>query len=167
MIENIMTFIAIPLTLWLERRKAFSTLSAVMIFLLLLLHSMGAHYTYSEMPGFESLSQFFGFERNHYDRFVHFMFGFLIFLPLTEVFSKNIGDKKVILALTVFIIFGVSSLYEIFEWIAAISVEPKVGFSVLGSQGDIWDAQKDMVLAHLGALLAMMFWHKRVGVLKS
>jgi len=162
-VENIATFIALPLAFWLEKRHPFTNFSALLIFLFLLLHIVGAHYTYSEMPGLEAINDLLNFERNHYDRFVHFMFGFLIFLPLTEVLSKTIHSKAVILALSLFILFGVSSIYEIFEWIAAISMEPKIGFSVLGAQGDLWDAQKDMAMAHIGALFAMALWYKKIG----
>jgi putative membrane protein len=90
-----------------------------------------------------------------YDRLVHFCFGFLLFYPIREVFlrlskTKGFWGFWFPIELT----FALAAIYEIIEWLAAIIVDPAAGLAFLGSQGDIWDAQKDMLLAGLGALLA-------------
>lgn len=128
------------------------------------LHEIGAHYTYAEVPydqffitnlGF-SLNDFMGWERNHFDRLVHFLFGLLLAYPIREFYCR-IADSKGFwsyffpLELTM----AASMMFELFEWGAAEIFGGELGVAYLGTQGDVWDAHKDMALASLGALLAM------------
>lgn len=102
------------------------------------------------------MQQAFGFERNHYDRLVHFSYGLLLSYPLREVFLR-IATTRGIWGywLPIELTLAFSGLYEIAEWLAVAVVSPQAGAAFLGNQGDIWDAQKDMTMAGIGALIAM------------
>ncbi|HEX7043615.1 MAG TPA: DUF2238 domain-containing protein [Burkholderiales bacterium] len=143
----------------------FSRVSYALIFLFLCLHAVGSHYTYSLVPydrwfqtvfGF-SLDAALGFERNHFDRFVHFAYGLLLAYPVREIFIRIVdvrGFWGYFLPLD--ITLSTSALYELIEWAAAAVFGGDLGAAYLGAQGDPWDAHKDMALAGAGALLAML-----------
>ncbi|MDP1785255.1 MAG: DUF2238 domain-containing protein [Sulfuricurvum sp.] len=159
--ENILVVIALPVLIWADRRVTFSAVSLWMLFIFFVLHGIGAHYTYSEMPWFSSITHFFGFERNHYDRLIHFLFGFLIFLPFYELFVTFQKSKKFALLFTFIFLFAGSGTYEVIEWGATEITHAELGTAFLGTQGDEWDAQKDMALGHLGSILAFAFWYRK------
>jgi putative membrane protein len=99
----------------------------------------------------------FGLARNHYDRLVHFSVGLLLAYPVREVFLRVASTRDIwayYLPLDVTLAF--SALYEIVEWLVAATVAPEAGDAYLGTQGDIWDAQQDMLAAGIGALLCMI-----------
>lgn len=142
----------------------FSRVSYTLIFLFLCLHEVGSHYTYAEVPYEEwtqalfgrSLNEVMGWERNHFDRLVHFSYGLLLAYPIREVFLRvaNVrGFWGYFLPLDV--AMSTSMAYELVEWGAAALLGGELGMAYLGTQGDIWDAHKDMALASLGALIAM------------
>lgn len=148
-----------------RRRFLFSRASYVLIFVYLSLHTIGAHYTYSEVPydaawqrltGY-SLNAWLGWERNNYDRLVHFSYGLLLAYPLREVFLR-VADVRGFWAyfLPLDFTLSTSALYELIEWGAAELFGGDLGIAYLGTQGDVWDAQKDMALAGLGALIAIL-----------
>ena len=162
-IEHILTAAFLGLLIWTRRRFPLSNLSYTLIFLFLALHVVGAFYTYSEVPyqrwaaaiGVD-IDGLFGFKRNQFDRLVHFSFGLLLAYPAREVFvriAKVRGFWGYYLPLDV--MMSLSMVYELLEWGVAVVMAPDVGQSYLGTQGDEWDAHKDMALASLGALLAM------------
>ncbi|MCA9460481.1 MAG: DUF2238 domain-containing protein, partial [Nanoarchaeota archaeon] len=131
-------------------------LSYALIFIFLFLHSIGSHYTYSLVP-MDWFSNFFEVSRNHFDRIVHFCFGFLLVYPIRELYMRIIGVKGIwSFLLPINIVMSFSGFYELFEWAVAVIVAPEAGAAFLGSQGDIWDAQKDMALATLGAFITML-----------
>ncbi|GKS62798.1 membrane protein [Nitrospira sp.] len=142
-----------------------SPLSYVFIAAFLTLHTMGVHYTYAEMPMGDWVNRVLHMGRNHYDRVVHFSFGFLLTYPLEELFRLT-GTLRgwLVYYLPVMTILGLSGLWEIIEsWVARIA-HPDLGITYLGSQGDIWDAQKDMTAALYGSLLCMtilLLWRLR------
>ena len=118
------------------------------------LHTIGGHFTFARVP-FDFVTDTFGFERNHYDRVAHFSVGFYAFAIAELMWKKQWATSRIILALfPIFSILTVAAGYEIVEWQFAISVDAEAGTAVLGSQGDIWDAQKDMTADGLGAILA-------------
>lgn len=123
----------------------------------MVMHVIGSHYTYAEVPFGDTLQQWLGSDRNMYDRLVHFSFGLLLAYPVREVFMR-ISQAKGFWSyyLPVDLVLAGSAVYEIIEWITARNVDPLAGLAFLGSQGDIWDAQKDMLLAGCGALIAML-----------
>ncbi|MFH0710768.1 MAG: DUF2238 domain-containing protein [Pseudomonadota bacterium] len=166
LLENLMVFAALPLLIWSDQRFGFSNASVWMLFIFFVLHAIGAHYTYSEMPWFSSITQFFGFERNHYDRVTHFLFGFLLFLPFYELFITFHKSTKMLLTFTFIFLIAASGVYEVIEWIATEITHPKLGTAFLGTQGDPWDAQKDMLGCYLGSLLAFIYWSRQLLRLK-
>ena len=120
------------------------------------LHAIGAHYTYSEVPFGFWMQRTFGLTRNPFDRVVHLSFGLLLAYPIREVFLRVANARgfwAYYLPLDVTLAF--SALYEIMEMVVATMVAPGTGDAWLGTQGDVWDPQKDMGLAALGALLCM------------
>jgi putative membrane protein len=118
------------------------------------LHTIGAHYTYARVPLGDWLSPLFGEGRNDYDRLVHFAFGFLLAYPVQEVFERATNARGLLLRyVTGMTLVGLSGLWEVLEsWVARI-VSPELGAAYLGSQGDVWDAQKDIAAAFYGVLL--------------
>ena len=103
-----------------------------------------------------SLNQAMGWERNHFDRLVHFSYGLLLAYPIREVFLRVVdarGFWGYFLPLDV--TMSTSMIFELFEWAVAERVGGDLGMAYLGTQGDVWDAHKDMALASLGALIAM------------
>ncbi len=130
----------------------------------LCLHTVGAHYTYSEVPydaWFEqlagrTLNGLVGWERNNFDRVVHFAYGLLLAYPVREVFLR-VADVRGFWGylLPLDLTMSTSMLYELIEWGAAAAFGGELGQAFLGTQGDTWDSHKDMALASLGALLAM------------
>jgi len=141
-------------------RFRFSLGSYWLITVFLVLHIYGSHYTYAETPLGFRISDWFGWQRNHYDRMVHFAFGLLTTLPFMEYIHHRSGLRGRWLSLFgVCIILGWSAFYETMEMVAAVIVHPELGTAFLGTQGDQWDAQKDTGLAFLGSLLTIVWLH--------
>ncbi len=164
LLENIIVFVAVPLFILTFRRLRFSNLAYTALFAFLVLHEIGAHYTYSEVPydqWFEatlgrSLSELAGWERNHYDRLIHFLYGFLIFRLAWELQMARApatGIWRYLLPTTFMLSHSV--IYELVEWAAALIFGGELGMAYLGTQGDVWDAQKDVALAAAGTLSAL------------
>ena len=134
-----------------------SIASYVLIMVYLTLHTIGVHYTYAKVPAGLWLGQLFDLNRNHFDRIVHFSFGLLLTYPLEELFRVLAGIRGWMLYyLPVITILGLSGLWEIIESWAARVARPDLGLTVLGSQGDIWDPQKDMTAAFYGSILSVL-----------
>lgn len=154
LLENYLVFFFVPIIIILGRYFKLSKVSYTLIALFLILHIIGSHYTYSEVPFGYTLQDWFGGSRNMYDRIVHFSFGLLLFYPIREVFMRLAKVKGFwTYLLPIDLVSSFSVIYELLEWLAARNVDPAAGLAFLGSQGDIWDAQKDMALALLGACL--------------
>lgn len=142
-----------------------SNTSFLIIVIFMLFHMIGARWIYSYTPydqwindltGF-SINCFFGFQRNQYDRLVHFLFGFMIIIPLREIYSRWAKCPPGIPILLAFLsILSLSMLYEVFEWSISIFLSPEDVEAYNGQQGDYWDAQKDMALALAGALVMIL-----------
>ncbi|MFI4912035.1 MAG: DUF2238 domain-containing protein [Sedimentisphaeraceae bacterium JB056] len=136
----------------------FSNLAYFMMTVLVIMHTIGGHYTFARVP-FGFITELFNFSRNHYDRVAHFSVGFYAY-PIAEmVFQKRKVNTIITAAVFgIFAIFTVAGVYEIFEWQFALSADPEAGIEVLGSQGDIWDAQKDILADGLGSILAAVLF---------
>jgi putative membrane protein len=157
LLENLLVFLYGFLLLVTYRRFAFSNLSYGLFTVFLSLHLVGAHYTYAETPFGFWLQDLFALERNHYDRIVHFSFGLLIAYPFRELLLRAAGLRRSwSYLLSVAIVLAFSNFYEIIEAIVAEIVSPELGSAYLGTQGDIWDAQKDAFAAFLGAVMGML-----------
>ncbi len=164
LLENVIALAFVALLVATRNWLPLSRVSYTLIFLFLCLHTIGAHYTYSEVPydrWIRSLTgwspnEAFGWQRNHYDRFVHFCYGLLMAYPIREFFLR-VADARGFWGyfLPLDVTLSTSFLYELIEWGAATLLGGELGMAYLGTQGDVWDAHKDMALAALGALLAM------------
>jgi putative membrane protein len=165
LLENALVVLFVGLLFATYRRLTLSRISYLLIFVFLSLHLIGAHYTYSEVPydrWFEAvtgrnLNQLLGWERNNFDRVVHFSYGLLLAYPMREVFLRVVNLRGFWgyffpLDLTM----STSMIYELIEWGAAVAFGGGLGQAFLGTQGDVWDAHKDMALASSGALIAML-----------
>jgi putative membrane protein len=180
-LEHVLT-LALVACLWSTRHVfRLSNLSYSLIFVFLCLHVVGAHYTYSKVPyedGFGALAGWLGhpglrlgdalgWQRNLFDRLVHFSFGLLLAYPVREIFvriARVRGFWAYYLPLDVTISF--SAAYELLEWGVALVFGGETANTYLGTQGDVWDAQKDMALAALGGMISMLatalvHWHYR------
>ncbi len=163
-LENVLSLLT---AWWLLRRHRRAPLSNTAYALLLafgVAHEIGSHFTYAEVPydalaqslfGI-SISELLGVTRNHYDRLVHFSFGLLCYRPLAEVLRPQLmgASSAVRIVAPVTVVATISLIYEMIEWSAVEVFASDLGQAYLGTQGDIWDAQKDSVLALLGACLA-------------
>ena len=164
LLENMLLVPAFALLIWGWQRRLFSRVSHTLIFLFLCLHELGAHYTYSLVPYDDwwktltggTFNELMGWQRNHFDRALHFLYGLLCAYPFREIFlrvARVRGFWAYFLPLDVML--STSALFELIEWAAAAIFGGDLGDAYVGTQGDIWDAQKDMALALLGALIAV------------
>lgn len=168
LLENLLAIAAVA-GLWLTRRRfAFSSASYVLITAFLTLHAIGAHYTYAEVPFGFWLKDWLGLSRNPFDRLVHFGFGALLVYPLREIHVRLAGVQGFwSYYFPASSILALSGLFEIIEAIVAILVSPELGTLYLGTQGDEWDAQKDMAAAFTGAVLTMAWVRLRAAAGRS
>lgn len=154
-LENTLVFLFIGFLLLTYRKYQFSDLSCLLFCVYLSLHVYGSKYDYAHNPFGFWLQDALNLERNHYDRIVHFSFGFLLAYPMREMFLSWLKFPKwVAWVLPIEITLSISGFYELVEWAVADVFFKAQGDAYLGTQGDIWDAQKDMALATFGAILA-------------
>jgi putative membrane protein len=154
-LENVLVLFAGALLWYTAKSFPLSRISYTCIFVFMMFHALGAHYTYAKVP-YQEWLPFLEGGRNHFDRLVHFLYGLLLAYPIREMFLR-IGNVRGFWGyfLPLDLTMSTSMLYELIEWGAAIVVGGDLGAAYLGTQGDVWDAHKDMALASLGALLAM------------
>lgn len=165
---TLLFLIAFP---WLAQRFKLSDASWLCVFGFLALHTIGGRYTYTNTPydvWFEALigqglNPLMGWERNHYDRFVHLAFGLLTVGPVAELLQKHMRvTRGLAIYIGVEFVMGLSALYEIFEWLLSVFLAARDIEAYNGQQGDVWDPQKDMALAFAGALAtALALWLRR------
>lgn len=176
LMQHVPTVLGAFLLAYLSNRFVITRLSFSSIILFLALHTLGARYLYSYVPydvwsehllGI-NISQTFGFQRNHYDRLVHFSFGLLLAVPIQEIERRYLRlSVAVSSVLAIECIIATSASYELIEWFVAVVFTPDWADQFLGQQGDMFDAQKDTALATAGAvvsisiLAAMDRWRKR------
>jgi putative membrane protein len=164
-LENLLTCIGVPTAVLTYRRFRFSDQAYIQATIFLLLHTVGSHYTYSEVPAGEWIKQACGLTRNHYDRVVHFGFGLLMLRPVRELAlrKRDAVGRVALFYLSFAAVVSWSAGYEIIESLVAAIVDPAAGTAYLGTQGDVWDSQKDMGLACVGALIgaAIDGWQSR------
>ncbi|MBK7904446.1 MAG: DUF2238 domain-containing protein [Proteobacteria bacterium] len=163
LLENVLIFVAVPLLVATSRTLRFSNRAYACMFVFFVLHAIGAHYTYSEVPWREWLHlQDAGTvpgpaSRNNYDRFVHFCYGLLMFPAVWELFAARANPQRIWRYLMpVTFLMAHSVIYELIEWGAAEVFGGDLGVAYLGTQGDEWDAQKDMGLATAGILVGLL-----------
>ncbi|MDM1770390.1 MULTISPECIES: DUF2238 domain-containing protein [Acinetobacter] len=163
-LHQVGTVIMLIVLLLLFKKVGLSFSSFVFYLIFLLIHILGAHYLYSYVPYNDWLLQYFGFdlnqwlgwERNMYDRCVHFAYGVLLYPLFFRLHRLCFPKAKdlVIFLLVVQWVMSSSLIYEWLEWLLAVTLSPEAAENYNGQQGDVWDAHKDMLLATLGAILA-------------
>jgi putative membrane protein len=160
-LEVLPVLIALPLVMMTWKRFPLSTLLTVVITLHAVVLMVGGRYTYAEMPVFNWLRDEFHLSRNHYDRLGHFMQGFAPALVVRELLLRTSPLKpgKWLATVIIFCCLGVSAIYELIEWGAAIALGAGAD-AFLATQGDVWDTQKDMFMAGIGAVIALLFFSR-------
>lgn len=136
-----------------------SNLAYLLCLIFPIMHIIGAHYTFADVP-FDCFNHWIGSTRNMYDRIAHATVGLYSF-AIMEIFLENklVNQKWVAYTYAIFFIMSLAMTYELFEWWYAISADPGAGIEVLGSQGDIWDAQKDMLMDTIGAIVGFIIFY--------
>lgn len=155
-VEAITSFIPVLILAVLYFKKIrFTNLAYILATVLPVMHVIGAHYTFAAVP-FDWFNTMIGSERNMYDRVAHATVGLYAFVLIELLLKLKLVTKNwVAYIYALFAIMALACAYELFEWWYAMSVNPEAGIEVLGSQGDIWDAQKDMLMDTLGAIFAV------------
>jgi putative membrane protein len=158
LLENLLVFVAVGVLAVTYRTFPLSNFSYLLITIFMTLHTVGAHYTYEHVPLGYWMKDIFGLQRNHFDRIVHFAFGLLLIYPAREVLLRLVRAPSFWTYFLPFtIVLAMSGYFEVLEsWVAQI-VDPKLGAAYLGTQGDVWDAQKDMTAAMIGASVSLVF----------
>lgn len=156
----------LPLAIWALRRWPVSNAAAACMASFVLLHLFAARWSYSFVPyatWFPTLDASLGFERNMFDRFVHLLFGVLAVLPFAEIANcyARLGLRTALCGALLFVL-ATGALYEIFEWMLTLTLAPEDAGAYNGEQGDLFDSQKDMALAALGALAALLPVYRRL-----
>lgn len=164
--ENVLTVVSVGVLLATAADWPLSDMAYTLIVIFLILHTIGSHYTYVRVPyddviralaGLE-VNRSFGWLRNHYDRLVHFAYGLLLAYPFYELLERYSGVAAGwSYVLSPALIMATSMVFEVFEWWASELLGGGAGAAYLGSQGDEWDAQKDMALAALGSMITMLY----------
>lgn len=155
-LENVLTLVFLGVLCTSYHRLTLSNLSYLLIFVFLSLHEWGAQYKYSDVPAGEWLKPLLSDNRNNYDRLMHFLYGLLLAYPMQEWFVRSAGARGAFrYLLPIQFTLACSAVYELMEAAMAMILSPERGEEFVGMQGDIWDAQKDMFLAGLGAVLTM------------
>jgi putative membrane protein len=164
-LQHSATVVIIAFLGYVYSKNNLSNLSFFLVAMITMLHIIGARWIYSYTPYDNwiktlfafSINELFNCKRNGYDRFVHFMYGFLLVIPLCEIY-KNWFKVPARLARHIawLFILATSLLYEVFEWLLSVFLSPDQADAYNGQQGDMWDAQKDMALAMLGATLMIL-----------
>lgn len=171
LLQHIPTVAALAAWPAIQNRLAFSDGAACGLALFLLLHMLGARYIYSYVPYDDwarlltgrTLTDVFSFQRNHYDRLVHFAFGLLFTRPAFEIFTRRFGLSRTLARyVSTEFILAASALYELFEWSLTLVLGGQDVEAYNGQQGDLWDAHKDMALALLGSLCTLPFLRSRM-----
>jgi putative membrane protein len=162
-LEVFPALIGIALVVALRKRFPLTPLLLVLLTIHALILMVGGHYTYAEVPLGFWMRDWFGFERNHYDRIGHFAQGFVPAIVAREILIRRnvVRGKGWLFGIVVAICLAISAAYELLEWSVSIGTGSK-GDAFLGTQGDVWDTQKDMALAFIGAIVAQVAlagWH--------
>lgn len=156
--ENIPVVIIAAFLATTYRRFRFSNMAYALMAFWIFWHTLGGHYTFANVP-FDWFNDLLGSERNHFDRIGHYSVGFYAFAIVEFLLRRKYAGPVVGTLFALFSIMAVAAGYEIIEWWYAVLEGGDAGIEFLGSQGDIWDAQKDMLLDTLGAVSSLvLYW---------
>ncbi len=139
----------------------FSNTSYLFFWIWCIIQIIGAHYTFELVP-FGAVTDFFGFSRNHYDRMAHFVVGFSAYGIAEYIWRRSlVNSVGTATVFSIIFILALAGFWELVEWIYAEIDGGDAGQAFLGSQGDVWDAHKDMLMDTMGAILAGIFFYIR------
>ncbi len=163
-LENVLVVTIFPIVLWLDKQYHFNDATFLSLTVFVILHLFGAHMTYTTMTYFTWFSDWFGWQRNYYDQVVHLLFGLMVFSAFFEIFYHQGFSKKLSYLIAFLFISSVGAWYEVLEWISMelFCTLPDELCSEKITQGDIWDAQKDIAYAMIGSIMALLL-HSRWG----
>lgn len=158
--ENLTVLVIVVPLVWMYLRGVrFSNTAYLLMSVLIYLHTIGGHYTFAQVP-FGWITDLLGAQRNHFDRVAHFSVGFYAYALLEFAETRRLSTRRAFsVVFAIAAILAVAALFEIVEWLYAVAADPVAGAEFLGSQGDLWDAQKDMLADGLGALVAVGLYH--------
>lgn len=157
-LENFLVVTIFPVVLWLDSKYGFNKLTYLSLVVFVILHLFGAHTTYNDMTYFTWFSDLFGWERNYYDQVIHFLFGLMVFASFFEIFYHQGVSRRLSYLIAFLFITGAGAAYEILEWLSMVvfSDRPAEASAHVVTQGDVWDAQKDLAYAMIGAVIALL-----------
>jgi putative membrane protein len=156
-LENVAILGGVLLAVCTYRRLPLSDLSYLLLFIFLCFHEWGAHFKYSDVPLGEWMKAILHTHRNHFDRVCHFSFGLMFSYPMQEIAIRVLrvtGRWRYYLPIECTL--ALSAFYEMLEAAMASVLSPQRGEEFVGMQGDIWDSQKDMLMAGIGSIVAMV-----------
>lgn len=150
----------IPILYFTYKKFKFTNLTYSLMALYAIILIVGGHYTYADNPLFNWLKDLFSLDRNYYDRVGHFFQGFVPVLVAREIILKKTTLKrgKMLFFLLICVVAFITSSYELLEWSSTWGLPPGQGIDFLGSQGDLWDAQKDMLMAFVGGIAGLLLF---------
>jgi putative membrane protein len=162
LMETLPAIIGAALLVWVYPRFRFTTIAFCLVWIFSLILMTGGHYTYAEVPIGNWARDTFGFSRNHFDRLGHFFQGVIPAMLARELLLRTSGLRpgKWLFTIAVCVALAISAAYELFEWRYAVAFGGQKAEDFLGSQGDIWDAQQDMCMALIGAIVSQVFLGK-------
>jgi len=136
------------------KKFKFTNISYSLMLIWMVWHTIGGHYTFANVP-FDFITDLFNFQRNNFDRVGHIVVGFYAY-PMAEFLTRKKYTNIIIASFFgLFFVMSIAAAYEIIEWAYAVIDGGDTGIEFLGSQGDIWDAQKDMLADTIGALISL------------
>jgi len=168
-LEIVGVIFIILLYVYFYKSIRFSITTNTWFFIAVCLITIGAHYSFPDVPLFDHLKGCFGMERNNYDKLGHLVQGILPVLISREVLVKKNITKDIYWnnLISFCVAMAVTSVYELIEWLFIVLFgDNNYTSDVLGTQGYIWDAQSDMLFAMIGALLAIFLGHKHLVALR-
>ena len=156
-LEVFPVILVVPVLLFTRRRFPLTPLLYVLIALHAIILMVGGKYTYAEVPLGFWFQEWLGLSRNHYDRLGHFAQGFVPAIAAREIFIRfgQLPQRRWLNPIIVAVCLAISALYELLEW-AVAEMTGSAAEAFLGTQGDVWDTQKDMFLALIGATCALV-----------
>ena len=154
--------IAFPILAFTRHRFPLTRTLYVLIAVHMVILMIGGHYTYAKVPPFDWLRDTFQLSRNHYDKVGHFAQGFIPVLVAREILLKTtrLEGGKMLTFLAMSVVLAMSAVYELVEWAAAFSTGEAAN-DFLGTQGDVWDTQKDMATCLVGSVVALILFSRR------
>ncbi|WP_252235550.1 DUF2238 domain-containing protein [Clostridium sp. CH2] len=155
-LEVLPVLIGVMVLIYIYPKYKFSNFVYVLIMIEAIILIVGGHYTYAEMPIFNWVRDILELSRNYYDRLGHFAQGFIPAIIVREVLIRNevISKKKYLFFIVICICLAISASYELIEFGVA-KITGKSAEAFLGTQGDIWDTQWDMLMALIGSITSL------------